>query len=294
MLLSLLLLAVLLGYRPIRRLLWIRHLKEPFWHVSPSLRVLQGWRLIEIALADAGVKARPGEPVQFLIQRALPVLAEMAPGIPEVAGLNDAARIRDRVQYGMGVGPDDVECMRRCSAQVYHSIWERLSDMAQYRAMYRGLTLTVGSRRAFSLYDEQGQAILQPRSVGPQILMTGLTAGIWLGVWVAFMARDIRRLSPDRPSLPGWRLALFCLVCANWYGLFVVGVGWWILSVLHRWRMVIAQTAVKRGMGSPTGEGWKTSLLGSFTCNTGSTKSLVTCKWMNGSGRIQPDNAPHL
>ena len=65
--------------------------------------------------------------------------------------MNDAARIRDQVQYGMGVGPDDVECMRRCSAQVYDTIWERLSDMAQYRAMYRGLTLTIGSRRVFSI-----------------------------------------------------------------------------------------------------------------------------------------------
>ena len=47
--------------------------------------------------------------------------------------------------------------------------------------------------------------------------------------------------------------ALFCLVC-QLVRVVCGGVGWWILSVLHRWRMVIAQTAVKRAWDLPTGE----------------------------------------
>ena len=65
MLLTLLCLAVLLGYRPIRRIALDSSFKRPVVACESFSAGLQGWRLIEIALADAGVKARPGEPAQL-------------------------------------------------------------------------------------------------------------------------------------------------------------------------------------------------------------------------------------
>lgn len=138
--LTLLLLAILgwlLGYRPLKRLFLLRHLREPFWDVPPTTRIEQGWRLVEIALADAGVFPRPGEDAAGLARRAAPVLAKLSP--VEVHGLEDAAEVADRVRFGLGVGPEDVEVMQRFSAWAIDTVWERLDDKEQIRCMYRDL-----------------------------------------------------------------------------------------------------------------------------------------------------------
>jgi hypothetical protein len=130
-------LGLLIGYRPIKRLLVVRHLKEPFWAVSPTRRVDQGWRLVEIALGDAGVHPRPGEDAAGLARRAAPVLATLSP--VEVHGLEDAAEVADRVRFGLGVGADDLDVMQRFSAWAIDTVWERLSDGEQIRCMYRDI-----------------------------------------------------------------------------------------------------------------------------------------------------------
>lgn len=128
---------ILVGGPPMRRLLTVRYLRDPPGRVPATERIEQGWRLVEIALSDAGVGPRPGEDAQGLARRARPVLEKLSP-VP-VHGLEEAAEVADRVRFGLGVGPDDVAVMERFSGWVYDTVWERLSDGEQVRCMYRPL-----------------------------------------------------------------------------------------------------------------------------------------------------------
>lgn len=131
------LLGFLVAYRPLKRLFLIRHLKDPLWEVAATTRIEQGWRLVEIALGDAGVYPRPGEDAAGLARRAGPVLRRLSP--VEVHGLEDAAEVADRVRFGLGVGPEDLEVMQRFSAWALDTVWERLGDREQIRCLYRSL-----------------------------------------------------------------------------------------------------------------------------------------------------------
>ncbi len=122
---------------PLRRLLMVRHLRDPFWKLPATTRIEHGWKLAEIALGDAGVVPRPGEDARGLARRAEPILRKLSP--VHVHGLEDAAEVADRVRFGLGVGPEDVAVMERFSAWVYDTVWERLSQAEQVKAMYRGL-----------------------------------------------------------------------------------------------------------------------------------------------------------
>ena len=137
LLLFLFLAALLVFWRPARRLLMVRHYREPFWRTSATARIEQSWRLVEIAMSDAGVPPRPGEPAESLYRRALPTLHEISSGAREVHGLADAARTRDRVAYGLGVSPGDVQHMLHVAGWAYDTVWERLSDRDQIRSLYR-------------------------------------------------------------------------------------------------------------------------------------------------------------
>ena len=138
-LLLLWLLAMFVFWRPVRRLLTVRHLRDPFWTVSATRRIEDGWRMVEIAMGDAGVPPRPGEPAVSLVRRAGPVLRRLKAGKVDVHGLEDAARVRDRIAYGLGVGPDDVALMAHVADWAYDTVWDRLGDRGQLKAMYRGI-----------------------------------------------------------------------------------------------------------------------------------------------------------
>jgi hypothetical protein len=136
--LAVLVVALLLVFGPpLRRLLLVRHLRDPFWRLPPTTRIEHGWRLAEIALADAGVTPREGEDARGLARRAAPALRKLSP--VEVHGLEEVAEIADRVRFGLGVGPDDVAVMERFAGWVYDTVWERLTQGGQIKAMYRGL-----------------------------------------------------------------------------------------------------------------------------------------------------------
>lgn len=124
-------------WRPMKRLVVLRHLREPFWKVPATGRIEQGWRMVEIALGDVGLHPHPGEDAAGLAARAAPLLKELSP--VEVHGLEDAAAVADRVRFGLGVGPEDEAVMARFSRWVIDTVWERLDDWAQLKAMYRSL-----------------------------------------------------------------------------------------------------------------------------------------------------------
>lgn len=126
-------------WRPARRLLLTRHFERALLRRSPTDRIRNGWRLVEIALGDAGVEPRPGEPAATLLRRALPVLQRISPAGVEVHGLAEAAEIRDRVEYGLGVHPEDVRQMERVARWTYHTVWDRLSEWERVKQVYRGI-----------------------------------------------------------------------------------------------------------------------------------------------------------
>lgn len=96
----------------LRRRVWtVRQGYRPVWPFSPLGRIRSSWRLVEVALGDLGAPARP----------------------------NEAADIRDRVSYGWGIGRQDVVLMQRVAVWVYRIVWDRQTDWAQIKAMYRSL-----------------------------------------------------------------------------------------------------------------------------------------------------------
>lgn len=139
-LLTSLLLALLLlfsFYRPVRRILLARHFERPLLRRTPTERVRNGWRLVEVALGDAGVEPQPGEPAAVLLRRATPQLRALSPSGVEVHGLAEAAEIRDRVEYGLVVHPEDVETMERVARWTYHTVWDRLGEWRRLKMVYR-------------------------------------------------------------------------------------------------------------------------------------------------------------
>ena len=54
-----------------------------------------------------------------------------------VPGLRDAAMIRDRVVFGLGVGKEDAQKMNENANWVYDSVWNRLGNTHQIKALYR-------------------------------------------------------------------------------------------------------------------------------------------------------------
>ncbi|NOY28458.1 MAG: hypothetical protein GXP62_21585 [Oligoflexia bacterium] len=135
--LALFLLCMVVFYRPVRRLLLARHYQRPFIPLSPTARIRNGWRLVELALGDAGVSPRPNEPAASLLARAGPTLASLSAAQVEVHGLAQAAEIRDRVEYGLGLAPDDLRQMDRTARWTYHTVWDRLGEWTRVRLLYR-------------------------------------------------------------------------------------------------------------------------------------------------------------
>ena len=54
------------------------------------------------------------------------------------------------------------------------------------------------------------------------------------------------------------------LLGADWHWIFAFGCGVWVLSIMHRWRIVIDEVAAVRGLPSSVTAVWKTSVLGIF------------------------------
>lgn len=137
--LALFLLALLVFWRPVRRLVLARHYERPFLDLPPTTRIRNGWRLVEVALGDAGVEPRPNEPAASLMKRAMPTLLKLSPAGLEVHGMAEAAEIRDRVEYGLGVHPEDLALMERTARWAYHTVWDRLGEWARVKLLYRGI-----------------------------------------------------------------------------------------------------------------------------------------------------------
>ena len=80
---------------------------------------------------------KKGDSAVSLVKEAIPKIVKMTGSDRRVPGLMQAAQIRDRVVFGLGVGPKDVEKMYENSNWVYDSVWNRLGNKNQITALYR-------------------------------------------------------------------------------------------------------------------------------------------------------------
>lgn len=119
---------------PIRRTLLVQHLRKPLWPVPPTQRAQQAWRLVEIALADAGVHRAPGDSPMVLARRAEVHLAASF-----YEPVLEAAAVAEKVFYGLGIETDEVRTMQRRAEMAYETVWQRLTEAQKSAAMYRWL-----------------------------------------------------------------------------------------------------------------------------------------------------------
>lgn len=96
-----------LAWRPMRRLVVIEFLRHPPFPIPPTTRIRFGWRLVEIGIGDLGIERDPSIDASALVQRHAARLGAIDEELYE--RLLRAAELRDRVHYGLGIDPGDVE-----------------------------------------------------------------------------------------------------------------------------------------------------------------------------------------
>ena len=135
--LILLLLAYFVFGAPMRRIFYVRHYRDPLWPISTTKKIENQWDLIRIALADLGIYGQRGDSATTLVEQAIPKLQQITGSTRRIPGLRDAAMIRDRVVFGLGVGKEDAKKMNENANWVYDSVWNRLGNTHQIKALYR-------------------------------------------------------------------------------------------------------------------------------------------------------------
>ena len=123
--------------RPLRRVLLVRHYREPLWPISTTQRIENHWKLIQIALKDIDIKHGDSSSAVTTIEDILPKLKEITGSERDIPGLMEAAEIRDRIRFGLNIGPQDAEKMKESANWVYDSVWNRLGNKRQIKALFR-------------------------------------------------------------------------------------------------------------------------------------------------------------
>ncbi len=103
--------------RPVRRLVIIETLRAVPFPVAPTTRIRMGWRLVEIALGDLGIEGGPSLDASELVRRHAGRLHALDPELHAL--LVEAARVRDRVTYGLGIEPGSVERFAKDAERIF-------------------------------------------------------------------------------------------------------------------------------------------------------------------------------
>ena len=135
-----LLMLYLVFYRPMHRLFWIRHFRQPLWKVPNTTRILNYWKLLCIGFRDAGIDVTPASTANQLLEAVNAQQAEEF-GTIVIPGLEDSVEILERVRYGLGVRPEDISTMEDVALSAYDTLWGRLGSWAQVRALYKKIEL---------------------------------------------------------------------------------------------------------------------------------------------------------
>jgi hypothetical protein len=110
---------VLLGLRPLRRLMILRHLHTPFWAETVDQRVSNAWQLALIGLRDAGWRPDSSEAPRELAARV------------GVDGVERCAVVLERARHGLGVDADDLSEIQTSAMAAYRSARGKLGRIAR-------------------------------------------------------------------------------------------------------------------------------------------------------------------
>jgi hypothetical protein len=124
--------------RPIRRLVIIETLRAVPFSVAPTTRIRMGWRLIEIALGDLGVEGGPSLDASELVRRHAAKLAAIDPELYE--RLVEAARVRDRITYGLGIEPGSVERFAKDAERIFVLATNRVELKKEAENVFRDVS----------------------------------------------------------------------------------------------------------------------------------------------------------
>ena len=116
---------LLLGMRPVRRALTLRHLRRPFWNETVDQRISNLWHLVLVGLRDAGWRTTSGEAPRELAKRL------------DIEGVERAAAILERARHGVGIAASDLSEMGEVSEQAYRASRDRTSAFARFIAWFR-------------------------------------------------------------------------------------------------------------------------------------------------------------
>lgn len=123
------------AWRPARRAFYVRYLRSPPWPVSPTRRIENAWRLIEIALEDIGLDRHPHEDARAFYGRSEGAIrafnADLAPKVQE------AAELRDRVAFGLGVSSGDADRLIAAAEWIFLDVEDRIEASKQAQAYWR-------------------------------------------------------------------------------------------------------------------------------------------------------------
>jgi len=121
--------------RPVRRLVIIETLRAAPFAVAPTTRIRMGWRLIEIGLGDLGIEGGPSLDASELVRRNASKIAALDPELYEL--LLDAARVRDRITYGLGIEPGSVERFAKTAERIFVLATNRVALQQEAENVFR-------------------------------------------------------------------------------------------------------------------------------------------------------------
>ena len=121
--------------RPIRRLAIIEYLRKAPIPVAPTTRIRMGWRLIEIGLGDLGIESDSTIDASALIVRHTKQLEAIDKEL--LKQLIEAARIRDRIAYGLGIEPGDVDNFARQADRIFVIATNRIELQREAQNVFR-------------------------------------------------------------------------------------------------------------------------------------------------------------
>jgi hypothetical protein len=114
-----------LALRPLRRIVTLRHLRQPLWDETVDQRISNLWQLALVGLRDAGWRATPDESPQALARRVA------------IDSLARAATILERARHGLGIDPEDLEAMRSSADEAYRAARAGLGGFARAASWLR-------------------------------------------------------------------------------------------------------------------------------------------------------------
>ena len=110
---------VTLVLRPLRRLILLRHLRDPWWPETIDQRISNAWHLALIGLSDAGWRPSSTEAPRELAART------------SIAGVERCAVILERARHGLGLDTGDLSEMRTSAISAYASARAQLAPLTR-------------------------------------------------------------------------------------------------------------------------------------------------------------------